>query len=145
MTKTLNNDSFDVCILISTVAHLVDNFMKTSNESVQFPLLMWLVQKYTLSTENIFKPLRTVLDQYLGEIPNPDNDPQITNRNYTVKTIKKCFNRQAALFVPPATKNVDYFSVNRTTPFLDTKPICDRLFIYRNLVTLTENTLTKNT
>ena len=114
LNHNINNQDIDN---LYTVAHLVDNFVKTSNESVQFPSLMWLVQKYTLSTDGIYKPLRTVLDQYLGEIPNPDNDPQISNRNYTVKTIKKCFKMQSALFVPPATKNVEYFSVNEIKPY----------------------------
>lgn len=78
---------------------------------MQFPALVWVIQKFAFSRGDFLKPINVVLNKKLEELPNPKDNLLIAQRNYTVRTIKTSFKDQEAFFIPPATKNTDYFNV----------------------------------
>jgi hypothetical protein len=76
---------------------------------VRLPSIAWTVQRFSLAATDrgaqsvSERDLAIVMDEWMAERPNEDNDPAVAQFNYTVRSVKRAFRSHSAYLIPDAT------------------------------------------
>lgn len=96
---------YDDITKLYDLACLIDHYSNRgiiTEGLIDLPTIAWVVQKFNLLRNEDIRDLGILFDEWIAERPNPNDDQDIAQYNFTARLVRKIFPKHLAYLIPSA-------------------------------------------